>query len=94
MNGYGVGTDSFNPININVVVDTGTTIIYLPETIVAKYYVAVWGAVHNSTVSGYIYPCSTALPSITFGIGSYHAIVPGHYLEATTLREDNTSMYQ
>lgn len=87
LNGYAVGTDRFNPISINAFVDTGTTYIYLSEPIVAKYYAAVSGAVYNSIVSGYIYPCSTALPSITFGIGSYSAIVPGHYLKDSTLRE-------
>ena len=34
----------------------------------------------SSSQGGYIFPCSATLPDLTLGVGSYHAVVPGEYL--------------
>ena len=64
----------------NKLTDTGTTLLYLPQTVVTAYYNQVPGASYNSNQGGYTFPCSTTLPSITLGLGSYRAVVPGSYI--------------
>ena len=79
--GYAVGSGSFVSSSIDGIADTGTTLLYLPSTIVSAYYAKVPGASYNSAQGGYIFTCGTTLPSITLGIGSYRAVVPGSYIQ-------------
>ena len=79
-NGYAVGSGSFTSSSIDAIADTGTTLLYLPTTIVSAYYAKVPGAAYVSSQGGYTYPCSATLPSITLGIGNYKAVVPGSYI--------------
>lgn len=79
-NGYAVGSGAFTSTSIDSIADTGTTLLYLPSTVVSAYYAKVSGAKYSSSQGGYIYPCSSTLPSITLGIGSYRAVVPGSYI--------------
>lgn len=79
-NGYAVGSGAFTSESIDSIADTGTTLLYLPTDVVSAYYAKVSGAKYNSNQGGYTYPCSSTLPSITLGIGSYKAVVPGSYI--------------
>ena len=79
-NGYAVGTGAFTSTSIDAIADTGTTLLYLPTTVVYAYYAKVNGASYDSSQGGYTFPCSATLPSITLGIGSYRAVVPGSYI--------------
>lgn len=79
-NGYAVGAGAFTSASIDSIADTGTTLLYLPSTIVSAYYARVSGASYNTNQGGYTFPCSATLPSITLGIGSYRAVVPGRYI--------------
>lgn len=79
-NGYAVGSGAFVSSTIDAIADTGTTLLYLPSTIVSAYYAKVPGASYVSSQGGYTYPCSATLPSITLGIGSYRAVIPGSYI--------------
>ena len=88
--GYAVGSGAFNTLSIDAIADTGTTLLYLPAAAVRAYYAQVSGATNSPAVGGYIFPCSAALPSITLGIGSYRAVVPGSYINyapATSTRK-------
>ena len=78
--GYGVGSGAFVSSSIDAIADTGTTLLYLPAAAVRAYYSKVSGAVNSVTYGGYVFPCSATLPSITLGIGSYMAVVPGSYI--------------
>jgi hypothetical protein len=78
--GYAIGSGAFVASSIDGIADTGTTLLYLPTTIVSAYYAKVPGAQYVSSQGGYTYPCSAVLPSITLGIGSYKAVVPGSYI--------------
>ncbi|KAL9033610.1 MAG: hypothetical protein Q9180_005857 [Flavoplaca navasiana] len=60
--------------------DTGTTLLFLPDTIVRAYYRSVRDSGYNYALGGYTYPCSVTLPSLTLGIGSYKAVIPGSYI--------------
>lgn len=79
-NGYAVGSGTFVSSSIDAIADTGTTLLYLPPTVVSAYYAKVSGAKYVSSQGGYTYPCTATLPSITLGIGSYKAVVPGSYI--------------
>ncbi|MCJ1404702.1 Type I transmembrane sorting receptor [Xylographa trunciseda] len=79
-NGYAVGSGAFVSSSIDAIADTGTTLLYLPAAAVKAYYAKVSGAQNSNAAGGYIFPCSATLPSITLGIGSYKAVVPGSYI--------------
>lgn len=93
MNGYSIGTGNLNSIIVNVIADTGITLIYLPEQIVDAYYASVSDAVKIPTGPTYFFPCGTALPSITFGIGNYYAIVRGSFIEIPSIEQDQSSTF-
>lgn len=78
--GYAVGSGKFVSSSIDGIADTGTTLLYLPAAAVTAYYSKVPGATNSASQGGYIFPCSATLPSITLGIGSYRAVVPGTYI--------------
>lgn len=89
-NGYAIGSGSFVSTSIDAIADTGTTLLYLPAAAVKAYYAMVSGATNSASQGGYIFPCSATLPSITLGIGSYKAVVPGSYINyapATSTRK-------
>lgn len=81
--GYAIGSGStVSPGNsvMNGIVDTGTTLIYADDSIVNAYYAKVSGAQNSQNDGGWIFPCSTTLPSFTLVIGGYKAVVPGKYI--------------
>jgi len=79
-NGYAVGSSAFVSTSIDAIADTGTTLLYLPSTAVTAYYKQVSGSKNSNTYGGYVFPCSATLPSITLGIGTYKAVVPGSFI--------------
>ncbi|KAI4106201.1 MAG: hypothetical protein L6R37_002288 [Teloschistes peruensis] len=80
-NGYAVGSGAFVSSSIDSIADTGTTLLYLPSSVVTAYYSKVSGARYDSNQGGYTFPCANTLPSLTLGIGSYKAVVPGSYIK-------------
>lgn len=80
--GYAVGNGSFQPLIIDAIADTGTTLIFAPDEVVTAYYNEVSGASYDSTQGGYTFPCLATLPSLTLGIGSHMAVIPGEYMNS------------
>lgn len=78
--GYAVGTASFTSSSLTGIADTGTTLLYLPLTIVKAYYAKVSGSSNSNTYGGYVFPCSATLPTFTFGVGSARITIPANYL--------------
>ena len=79
-NGYAIGAAKFVSLSIDAVVDTGTSLLLLPTSIIKAYYAQVSGSENSAAEGGYIFPCTATLPSLTLGIGAYKAVVPGSYL--------------
>lgn len=77
--GYAIGSGSeVTSTSLNPsIVDTGTSLIYLPAAVVKAYYAKVSGSSNSATYGGYVYACSTTLPSLTIYIGSTPFTVPG-----------------
>jgi hypothetical protein len=63
-----------------VVVDTGTTLILVPDELVSEYYAEVRGARFAASWGGFVFPCASAMPDWYFGIGTYRGRVPGEYI--------------
>lgn len=89
--GYAVGSGSFVTSSIDAIADTGTTLLLIPQSIVAAYYAKVSGAKYSSSEGGYVFPCSATLPSFTFGVGSYRGTIPGTYINYAAV--SSTSCY-
>jgi aspergillopepsin I len=86
--GYTVGDGGFQNLDIAVFPDTATWLVFLDDDIVDDYYSEVPGATYETDDAGYVFPCSTILPSLTFTFGDYNAVIPGPYLNACTALED------
>ncbi|KAI0505372.1 secreted aspartic proteinase precursor [Xylaria bambusicola] len=78
--GYAVGSGSFKSTSIDGIADTGTTLLYVPSSVVSAYYSQVSGAKNDRSAGGYTFPCSASLPDFTFGIGSARIVIPGEYI--------------
>ena len=66
-----------------------TWLVFLDADIVDDYYAEVPGAIYEEDDAGYVFPCSTILPSLTFTFGDYNAVIPGPYLNACTAIEND-----
>jgi len=78
--GYAIGSGSFTSTSISGIADTGTTLLYLPSSIVTAYYKKVSGSSNSRTYGGYVFPCSATLPTFTFGVGSARITIPAAYM--------------
>ena len=78
--GYAIGSGSFKSSSIDAIADTGTTLLLMDDSIVEAYYKKVSGASYDSSQGGYTFNCDTTLPNFSVGIGSYHAVIPGCYM--------------
>ncbi|KAI0401476.1 secreted aspartic proteinase precursor [Xylaria palmicola] len=78
--GYAVGSGSFKSTSIDGIADTGTTLLYLPSSVVSAYWATVSGARNDASAGGYTFPCSATLPSFTFGVGAARIVIPGKYI--------------
>jgi aspergillopepsin I len=92
-NGYAVGSGAFTSSSIDAIADTGTTLLYLPAAAVRAYYAKVSGSQNSASYGGYVFPCSATLPSITLGIGSYKAVVPGKYINYAPVTDGSSTCY-
>lgn len=78
--GYSVGSGSFVSSRLNGIADTGTTLLYLPDSVVKAYYAQIRGSQNSRSAGGYVFPCSATAPSFTFGVGSARYTIPGDFM--------------
>ncbi|CAG7559239.1 unnamed protein product [Fusarium equiseti] len=64
----------------SAIVDTGTTLLLLPDRLVNFYYRKVKGSYIDQDYGVWVFPCTANLPSFYFGFGKYRGKVPGHYI--------------
>ncbi|KAG4437692.1 hypothetical protein IFR05_006816 [Cadophora sp. M221] len=82
---YKVGTTVHASSGFTGIADTGTTLILMGDTAVDTYYASIPSAKYSSSQGGYIFPCSTTLPSFSFRIGSTaYATIPGKLMNFGT----------
>lgn len=74
-------TSTVNGKKVSGIADTGTTLLYLPTSLVSAYYSKISGAKNNASAGGYTFPCSGGNPpAFTFSAGSATITVPGSYM--------------
>ncbi|KAF5538552.1 peptidase A1 [Fusarium mexicanum] len=80
--GYAVGNKEFVKTSLDGIVDTGTTLLYLPDEIVQDYYRNVNGSTFSTIEGGWVFPCDNDNnPDFVFGIGArYRGRVPGSFI--------------
>ncbi|ORY67506.1 eukaryotic aspartyl protease, partial [Pseudomassariella vexata] len=79
--GYQIGSDQFRSASIPGIVDTGTSLLYLPNDIVQNYYHAIDGSKNSPDNGGWVFPCNNVLPNFSFGVGNGALMsIPGDYL--------------
>ncbi|KAK7949054.1 secreted aspartic proteinase precursor [Apiospora aurea] len=78
--GYQVGSGSFSSSSIQGIADTGTTLLYLPTSVVKAYYGKISGSQNSNSAGGYVYPCSATAPDFTFGVGNARITIPGEFM--------------
>lgn len=61
--------------------DTGTSLLLVPNDIVEAYYSQVQGAQNSAQLGGYVFNCNTQLPSFTVAIEGYKAVIPGDLIK-------------
>jgi aspergillopepsin I len=91
--GYAVGSASFSAQSIVGIADTGTSLVYLPTAIVTAYYRQVTGATNSRNYGGYVFPCSSALPSFTFGVGAARFTIPSSYISYSPVSEGSSTCF-
>ena len=72
---------AFTSSSLTGIADTGTTLLYLPATVVKAYYSKVSGSSNSAIYGGYVFPCSATLPTFTFGVGSARITIPAAYMD-------------
>lgn len=78
---------------ITGIADTGTTLLMLPDAVVADYYAQVTDAEDSTQEGGYVFPCSTTLPDFAFNVGTGSFNVPGSYINWAAVDTTNTTCY-
>lgn len=78
---------------ITGIADTGTTLLMLPDAVVADYYSQVSGAEDSTQQGGYIFPCKSTLPDFKFNVGTGSFTVPGSYINWAAVDTTNTTCY-
>jgi aspergillopepsin I len=74
---YAVGNQSFSSASIGeVIVDSGSALVYLPDAVVENYYGQIEGSSHTQGGS-FIFPCNSTMPDLNFKVGSGVLSMPG-----------------
>jgi hypothetical protein len=77
--GYTVGRKTTQQ-SISAIADTGTTLVYVDDSIVSAYYSQVSGAQEDSQQGGYIFPCSSTTPDFSIIVEGVKQTIPGKYI--------------
>lgn len=81
LTGYAVGDlQNYNSTRFPAIVDTGTSLLMLPEDLVKSYYAKVPDSYFDPKIEMMMIPCNATLPDLTFGIDEYRGRIPGHFM--------------
>jgi aspergillopepsin I len=74
---YAVGNGSFSGTSVGeVIVDSGSALVYLPKTVVDDYYGQIEGY-SKTQGSSFVFPCNSTMPDLNFQVGSGVLSMPG-----------------
>ncbi len=79
--GYQVGSDSFEERSYKGIVDTGASILLMPEWLTNNYYSGIDGAKYDKIHGAWTLDCSSSPPDLTIGVeGGLGIQIPGNYM--------------
>lgn len=87
--GFQVGSENFTASRWTSIVDTGTSLLMVPQNIVDDYYSKVNGSFVDKDTAMAMIPCDAELPDFHFGIEDYRGLVPGHYMNYAPSQGNN-----
>jgi hypothetical protein len=80
VDGYKVGSGPFVASPFPTIVDTGTTVLFFPPSVVNAYYAQVSGASNSTEFGGFVFPCNQSLPDFNIIISGVEFTVSGDLL--------------
>ncbi|KAI1748974.1 aspartic peptidase domain-containing protein [Xylaria castorea] len=86
-------TADVNGESVSGIADTGTTLALLPDSVVDAYYQQVDGAQNDQQQGGYVFPCDTDLPDLTFSPGDAQITIPGKYINYAPVDDSGSSCF-
>lgn len=92
MDSYAIG-DAANPSTFSssestVIADSGTSINWLPTTLVTMYYNQISGAQFSSVWGGMTFPCDADLPDLHIYIGGQPFTIAGKFMNYAPASDD------
>ncbi|CRG84460.1 aspergillopepsin I [Talaromyces islandicus] len=94
LDGYTVGDLTSKQFRVETAaVDTGTSVLILPNQIVHDYYAQIPSATNDPSVNGFIFDCDDKIPDLSLKIGNYTATIPSElmiYAELGDLNGETT----
>jgi hypothetical protein len=91
---YAIGGGAFHQITQapNAIADTGTSLMMVSPEVAEAYYQQVDGAIFANNANGYIFPCTSSLPTLSVAIGSaYSATIPGSLMNWSEVGTNTTT---
>jgi aspergillopepsin I len=85
--GYSTGSAGTSGSIGSAIMDTGTTLLYIPSAAVRSYYNSVPGGYYDSNQGGYLGNCNANWPQWNVRIGSTTFSVPGSYINFQPLND-------
>ena len=79
VDGYAISGENAT-LPFNAIVDTGTSLLLVPQDAVDKYYAKIKGSGLDSHLGMMVYPCSESTPDFDIVIGNYSGHIPGKFM--------------
>ena len=81
---YGVKNGQTINKEIKTIIDTGTTLMLMPQDVLDFYYKQIPNSRNDKELGGYVFPCSQQIPDFTIGFGAapndFTATIPSKYM--------------
>lgn len=88
LDGYTVGDMTSKKFHVETAaVDTGTSVLMLPNQIVHDYYAQIPSATNDASMGGFIFDCDDKVPDLSLKIGNYTATIPSEFMVYAILGE-------
>lgn len=75
-----MGSDKIGSSPITGIADTGTTLLLVPDDVVANYYRGIRNSRYDNGQGGYVFPCRATPPTFTFAVDDSKVVIPSAYL--------------
>lgn len=84
LSGSQIGNEGqFDNTPVTGIVDTGTSLLLMPQKVVDHYYSELPGSYFSKELGVMLYPCELTPPDFIFGVGDYRGVIPGQYINYT-----------